>query len=264
MIKNMNQSAQVASHQLQALAHQERAMLDNVLAAIKSAFSNEPDVNHTLGMFKERGAAISHSLLATINRHPLASALSVVGIGCMLYGLRRGAADNWSAFHQSRASYGVDPEYIDEWGEPLTAPERVEGNAKDTLRDIKARADEFAPEARRFARDVGARASQVANEAEASAESLGKNLQTRSQQLTETARDTIRRHPVATGVIGIALGVAVGGAIYGSSRRKSKLDALRSRRLLSDGHFGRASSFFANSSNAAKEALLGAKNRITH
>lgn len=264
MIKNMNRSAHVAGHELQALAHQERALLNNVLAAIKSAFSTEPDVSHSLSMFKERGAAISHSLLATINRHPLTAALSVVGVGCLLYGMRRGAADNWSAFNQSRASYGVDPEYIDEWGEPLTAPERVEGTAKDTLRDIKARADEFAPEARRFARDVGARASQAAHEAEASAESVGRNLQSRSQQFTETARDTIRRHPVAAGVIGMALGVAVGGAIYGSSRRKANLDALRSQRLLGDRNFGRASSFFTNTSNAAKEAIQSAKHRITH
>lgn len=263
MNKNMNRSAQVASEQFQALAHQERAMLDSVLAAIKSAFSNEPETSRSLSAIKHRGEAISHSVLATVNRHPIATALSFVGLGCLLYGLRgRGSSEDWNAYHQSRASYGVDPEYIDEWGEPIPASERVGSPAKGKLKEARERAEELGPRAREYARDARSRAAQMAGGAQGSAESLSHNLQGRSQDLAQKARTTIRQHPVAAGIVGVALGVAVGGALYGSSRNKASFHGFGRR--ASDRNFSRAGSFFSNTSNAAKDAVLNAKGRITH
>lgn len=261
MNKNMNQSAKIASEQLQALAYQERAMLDNVLAAIKSAFSNEPEASRSLSALKHRGAAISHSVLATVNRHPVATALSFVGLGCLLYGLRRSSSDDWSAYHQSRASYGVDPEYIDEWGEPIPASERVSSAAKEKLDEARERAEELAPRAKGYARDARTRAAQMANEAGNSAQSLSYNLQGKSQDLAQKARTTIRQHPIAAGIVGVALGVAVGSAIYGSSRNKASFGL---GRRANDSSLSRAGSFFTNTSNAAKEAVMNAKSRMMH
>lgn len=262
MMKNINRSAHAANEELQALAQQEKAMVNNIIAALKSAFSSEPSVGRSLSNLKLRGEAASHSVLAFVDRHPVAAALSVVGAGCLLYGLRRGAADDWSAYHQSRASYGVDPEYFDEWGEPLPATDKGEGAVKGRLDEIRKRADQFAPEARQFARNVGSRASHAAHEASESAHAAGKSIQSRSQEFTHTARETIRQHPVAAGVIGVALGVAVGGALYGNSRRKANANLMDRR--LSDGNFARAGAFLSHTSNAARDAILGAKNRLTH
>lgn len=261
-MKNMNRSAHIATEEMQALALQEKAMVNNIIAALKSAFSTEPSASRSLSVLKERGEAASHSLLALVDRHPVAAALSVVGMGWMLYGMRRGSADDWSAYHQSSASYGVDPEYFDEWGEPLPATNRSEGEVKGRLDDIRKRAGQFAPEARRFARNMGARASHAAHEAEGSAQSAGKAVQSRSQQFTQSARETIRQHPVAAGMIGVALGVAVGGALYGNSRRKANLNVME--RGLGERNLSRAGALLSNTSNAARDAILGAKSRITH
>lgn len=259
MNKNLNRSARVASEELKALANRESAMLDNVLGAIKSAFTNEPDLGHSLSAYKHRGADLSHKVLATINRYPLAAALSLVGATCLLYGLRRGAADDWSGYSKSRASYGVDPEYIDEWGEPIAGAERFQHAAKEKLDEARQRIEELGPRAQEYARDARTRAAQMAHDAEGYAHSMG----AKSRDLGTRARMTVREHPVAAGILGVALGVAVGSAIYGSSRRRHAYNGL-SDRLLSDRDLKRASSFFTNTSNAAKEAFSNAKSRMTH
>lgn len=259
MNKDMNRSARVASEELLALANRERAMLDSVVGAIKSAFTNEPDIGSSLSAYKARGAEISHRVLATINRYPLVTALSVVGASCLLYGLRKGASQDMSAYNQSRASYGVDPEYIDEWGEPIPASERFESAAKEKLEEARERADELGPRAREYARSARTRAEQLRHEAENYAQSMGH----KSQDLAQRARSTIRQHPVAAGLVGVALGVAVGSALYGSSRKKQSFNGINSR-LLSSRDLSRTNSFFTNTSNAAKDAFLNAKNRITH
>lgn len=266
MNKNLNDSARVASEQLQALAYQEKAMLNNVLSAIKSAFSSEPEVGRSLDAWKDRGGEMSHKALATVTRYPLAAALSVVGLGALVYSLRRSGseADDWSAYHQSRASYGVDPEYIDESGEPLSAGAGFEGQVKDGVQKAKARFDEFSPQAREYARSASARASEMAREAGSSAQSAGQQFQTRSQQFSETARSTVRQHPVAAGIIGVALGVAVGGALYGNSRRsKPSYKALHNRGFdMRD--FSRAVTLFNAAADAAKQAMANSKSRIMH
>lgn len=265
MNMNLNRSAQAASEQFQALADQEKALVNNVLSAIKSAFSSEPSYSNSLNALMDRGGEYSHRLLANVYRHPVAAALSVIGAGCLFYGLRRSQSDGFSAYHQSSASYGVDPEYIDEWGEPIPATERAEAGVKAAMKDAKERADELTPQAREYARNVGARASQLGREAQAHARTAGQQLQGRSQQFSAQARDTIRQHPIAVGVIGVALGVAVGGAIYGNSRRNRRpaFGAL-SGKGISDQNLARAAAFFNNSSSSAKEALLNARKRMSH
>lgn len=262
---NLNRSAHAASEQFQALADQEKALVNNVLSAIKSAFSNESSHSNSINALMDRGGEYSHRLLAGVFRHPVAAALSVVGAGCLFYGLRRSQSDDFSAYHQTRASYGVDPEYIDEWGEPLPASERAEAGVKGAIKDAKDRADELAPHARDYARNMGERASQLGREAQAHARTAGYQLQGRSQQFTAQARDTIRQHPVAVGVIGVALGVAVGGAIYGNSRRNRRptYGAL-SGKGISDQNLARVAGFFNNSSASARDALLNARKRMSH
>lgn len=257
MNMKMNRSAEAASEQLQALADQEKALVNNVLGAIKSAFSNEPEYSRSVSAIMDRGGEYSHRLMAAVYRHPVAAALSVVGAGCLFLGLRsRQQPEDWSAYHQSRASYGVDPEYIDEWGEPVAAESASGNGVKQAVEEAKERANEAAPQARGYAREVGARAYRGAHTA-------GDQLQNQSRYLAARASSTVRQHPIATGIIGMALGVAVGGAIYGSSRHKSSQKML-SGRGFSDRDLNRAAAFLNNTSSSARDALRNAKKRITH
>lgn len=264
MNNNFNDTARAASEQLQALAHQEKAMLNNVLSAIKSAFSSEPEITRSVQAWKDRGGELSHSALATISRYPVAAALSVVGLGALIYGLRRSGSstDNWDAYHQSSASYGVDPEYIDDLGEPL--PASTSEQVSSGMQRARERYEELAPQAREYARSARDRASEMAREAGSSAQAAGRQFQSRSQQLSDTARNTVREHPVAAGIIGVALGVAVGGALYGSSRRSQpSYKALQSKGFdMRD--FSRAISLFNAATDAAKQAMENSKKRIMH
>lgn len=257
MMNSMQQSARSASNKLQSLAGQEKTFLANSLDALKSALTSEQGIHHSLSLLRNRGGDFSQRAALTVRKHPLATVLSFVGIGFALYSWRRYSRTDWSEYHQSNASYGVDPDYVDEFGEPLASVDEVGRHTRRDLSAARRRMEELGDGAVEAAQNVGDKAYQTAQHLRDSSESVLGRLQRQSKQLTGNARDTIRQHPVATGVLGVALGAAIGGAIYNSRRNRTM--------ALANQSFGtNATAFLAGKSASAKKALRSATNRILH
>jgi hypothetical protein len=210
---------QAAKKELRASVDQGKAAVVSEAADLKSSFDAElTAARSAAGNATQRAAAfarqaeqsmtrIAQSALASIKENPIPFALTGIGMTCTGVGLtwllmRGGAAV------ASDAAAAVTGESHSPQGHGAN------GIGTSAQRSIKRIADEAGQLAQRAQSSVG----EFAHASSDTLQRLTLDAKSRAQRLEATAEQTLRSHPLGVGASALALGVAIGWALPGTSR----------------------------------------------
>ncbi len=241
-----------SADELEREVRESRADLERTLDAIQDRLAPGQLVDQVARYLRENGAEFAHNLGDTVKRNPVPAVLVGAGLAWMtVSGLRRddglrraadlAAADDelddddrddpvsWSAYEGGLATGWGGAEDDDDDSALSEAARRARaglGEAADRTREGFAEAGGAAEQAAgsakaklgRLARGARARAAGVRAGVAHRAQRTGARARHYSERAREGWLETLHRHPLVLGAVGVAIGAAIGAALPPSRR----------------------------------------------
>ena len=224
---NLRDDAQKDPATLEREIDQTRANMDQTLGALERKFSPGQLLDQAMEFARENGGEFATNLSRSVKQNPMPALLTVVGIAWMVAATNRPKSSMADAFDDRyEPQEGLDTIEFDENGgekEALTEKaQRLKASAEGTLTDAAQRVKAAAQGTRQ--KLAGSKQAVAARLRDTSG-----TAQVQAQRVREGFSNLLTEQPLLLGVLGIAVGAAIGAALPATEQEDRLLGSMRDR-----------------------------------